>query len=112
FSELFDAQGTNGQIQDPLYDRQSFEISVTRGGNPNLAPEVAKTLTAGVVWSPSFALLEGFQMSVDWFDVQIDGAVALLGHQRFVDECRNNPQSSLFNIVVFTSQNVVTRVFD
>lgn len=112
FSELFDAQGTNGQIQDPFYNRTSFEITVTRGGNPNLAPEVANTLTAGVVWSPSFSLLDGFQMSVDWFDVQVDGSVALLGAQRFVDECRNNPQSSLCDFIVFSAQNVVSRVFD
>jgi len=112
FSELFDAQGTNGQIQDPLYNGQSFEISVTRGGNPNLSPEKANTLTAGVVWSPSFSFLDGLQLSVDWFDVQVEGSVALLGHQRFVDECRANSKSSLCEFVTFNPQNQVIRVFD
>jgi outer membrane receptor protein involved in Fe transport len=112
FSELFDAQGTNGQIRDPLYNEQSFEITVTRGGNPNLAPEEANTNTAGIVWSPSFALLDGLQLSVDWFDVQVDGSVALLGQQRFVDECRANSSSSLCSFIVFNAQNQVVRVFD
>ncbi|MGV3591541.1 MAG: TonB-dependent receptor domain-containing protein [Gammaproteobacteria bacterium] len=112
FSELFDAQGTNGQVMDPLYNGQSFEISVTRGGNPNLAPEEANTLTAGVVWSPSFSFLEGLQMSVDWYDVQVEGSVALLGHQRMLDECRGNAQSPLCEFVVFNPQNQVVRIFD
>ncbi len=112
FSELFDAQGTNGQIQDPLYNGKAFEISVTRGGNPNLAPEEANTVTAGVVWSPSFSFLEGLQLSVDWYDVQVEGSVALLGAQRFVDECRNNNLSSLCDFITFNSNNEVSRVFD
>lgn len=112
FSELFDAQGTNGQVQDPFFNGRSFEITVTRGGNPNLSPEEADTITAGVVWTPSFSFLDGLQTSIDWFDVQVDGSVALLGQQRFVDECRRNPQSSLCDFIVFNDANEVTRVFD
>jgi iron complex outermembrane receptor protein len=112
FSELFDAQGTNGQVLDPKFNGQSFEISVTRGGNPNLSPEEANTLTAGVVWSPSFALLDGLQMSVDWFDVKVQGSVALLGQQRFLDECRANAQSPLCDAIVFNAQNQVVRIYD
>lgn len=112
FSELFDAQGTNGQVMDPLYNGQSFEISVTRGGNPNLSPEEANTLTAGIVWSPSFSFLDGVQMSVDWYDVEVEGSVALLGHQRFMDECRANAASPLCEFVVFNPQNQVVRIYD
>jgi iron complex outermembrane recepter protein len=112
FSELFDAQGTNGQIMDPLFNGASSEISVTRGGNPNLAPEEANTLTAGVVWSPSFSFLDGLQMSVDWYDVQVEGSVALLGHQRMLDECRANSASPLCEFIVFSAENRVIRVYD
>ncbi len=112
FSELFDAQGTNGQVLDPRFNGQSFEISVTRGGNPALSPEKANTLTAGVVWQPSFALLQGLQLSVDWFDVKVTDSVALLGQQRFLDECRGNAQSPLCEFIVFNPQNQVVRIFD
>jgi len=112
FSELFDAQGTNGQVMDPVWNGQSFEISVTRGGNQNLAPEKANTLTAGVVWTPSFAFLDGLQLSVDWYDVKVTDSVALLGHQRMLDECRGNTQSPLCQFVVFDPTNHVVRIFD
>ena len=111
FSELFDAQGTNGQVLDPLYNGASYEISVTRGGNPNLAPEEANTLTAGVVWSPSFSFLDGLQISVDWFDVEVEGSVALLGHQRILDECRAN-SGPLCEFIVFSPDNRVVRIYD
>ena len=65
-----------------------------------------------MVWSPSFSFLEGLQLSVDWYDVQVEGSVALLGAQRFVDECRNNNLSSLCDFITFNSNNEVSRVFD
>jgi outer membrane receptor protein involved in Fe transport len=55
------------------------------GGNPDLKPEKADTWTAGVVFQPSF--LEGFQASLDWYEVTIKGAIAQLGGQAIVDQC-------------------------
>ncbi len=37
-------------------------------------PEVTKTRTVGATFSPSF--LEGFNLSVDYYDIQIDNAIA------------------------------------
>jgi iron complex outermembrane receptor protein len=110
FSELFDAQGTNGVVLDPRFDRREFQITVTQGGNPNLAPEVANTLTAGLVWSPSFSFLDGLQMSVDWYDVQIDDAVGTLGAQRIADECFINNVQSLCQQIVLNERNEVARL--
>ncbi|WP_269714012.1 TonB-dependent receptor plug domain-containing protein [Caulobacter sp. NIBR2454] len=47
------------------------------GGNPNLAPEVADTLTIGAVYQPSF--LPRLAITVDWFDIQIDDQIASFG---------------------------------
>ena len=55
------------------------------GGNPDLKPEKADTTTAGIVFQPSF--LEGFQASLDWYEVVIKGAIATLGAQNIVDQC-------------------------
>ena len=89
FSELFDAQGTAGSAMDPEFGDIEQQFSLTRGGNPNLKPEEAETVTAGIVWTPS-AFLSGLQASVDYFDVEIDGSVATYGTQRIVDECFDN----------------------
>lgn len=51
-------------------------INVQGGGNPNLLPEVARTSTAGVVYSPSW--LPRFQVSVDYYNIRIDNAIATI----------------------------------
>jgi outer membrane receptor protein involved in Fe transport len=57
------------------------------GGNPNLVPEVADTWTAGVVLQPGF--LPGFSMSVDWFNIKVDGAIQGIGADTIVTQCTN-----------------------
>jgi iron complex outermembrane recepter protein len=51
----------------------------TISGNPNLKPETASTITAGVVLSSPFAtpLLSRLRLSVDWYDVKIDHAIGV-----------------------------------
>src|SRR5690606_24488010 len=43
------------------------------GGNPDLVPEVAKSWTGGVTFSPSF--LSGFNFSIDYYDIEIGNAI-------------------------------------
>jgi len=112
FSELFDAQGSNGVIQDPRFDRREFQITLTQGGNANLAPEVADTITAGVVWTPTGSFLDGLQISVDWYDVQIKGAVGTLGAQRIAEECFLNNNQSLCAQIQLNERNEVTRIYN
>jgi outer membrane receptor protein involved in Fe transport len=85
FSELFDQQGTAGQIIDGALG--TYQITLVNGGNPNLAPEEADTTTVGVVWQPTASFLDGLQMSVDWYEIEVEGLVGSLGQQRIVDEC-------------------------
>lgn len=51
-------------------------INVQGGGNPSLLPEVARTTTAGVVYSPSW--LSRFQISVDYYKITINNAIATI----------------------------------
>lgn len=50
------------------------QIEATFLGNTNLKEEQADTLTAGVQLTPSFA--PGLTLSVDYFDIKVDGYVA------------------------------------
>ena len=43
------------------------------GGNPDLRPETADSVTAGFVWSP--ARLEGFRLEGSWFRVRFDDRI-------------------------------------
>lgn len=52
-------------------------ISQVSGGNPNVGPEKSNTTTFGVVLQPRF--VPGLAMSVDYFKINLDGAIAPLG---------------------------------
>jgi outer membrane receptor protein involved in Fe transport len=54
-------------------------------GNPDLKPEIAKTYGAGVVLTPTF--LPGFALSVDYYNIKIDGSISSLTAQTLVDQC-------------------------
>lgn len=47
------------------------------GGNPNLAAEASETITFGAVLTPEF--VPGLALSVDWYSIGINGAIAQLG---------------------------------
>ncbi|HEU0095531.1 MAG TPA: TonB-dependent receptor, partial [Rhizomicrobium sp.] len=47
------------------------------GGNPALSQEQSETITFGSVITPSF--VPGLALSVDWFSIGINGAIAQLG---------------------------------
>ena len=54
-------------------------------GNGALVPEVAKTYGAGVILTPRF--LPGLALSVDYFDIKLQGAIASLTAQTLIDQC-------------------------
>jgi outer membrane receptor protein involved in Fe transport len=84
FAERFNLQGGGGNIIDPQLGGGTYEITVTSGGNPNLAPEEADTITAGFVIQPPNS---GIQFSLDWYEIDLAGAVGQLGQQRIVNDC-------------------------
>ena len=50
------------------------QINTTNGGNPNLVPETANTYTVGFVLQP--LALPGFNMSLDYYDINIKEAIS------------------------------------
>ena len=57
----------------------------TIGGNVELQPEVAITRTIGIVAEPRF--LPAFNATVDWWDINLHGAIAQIGAQTIIDTC-------------------------
>jgi iron complex outermembrane receptor protein len=55
------------------------------GGNPDLRPETARTLTLGAVIQPDF--LPAFSATVDWYRVNITDAIEAPDAQQVADEC-------------------------
>ena len=44
------------------------------GSNPNLTPELAKSKTLGVVWSPRW--VEGLDLSLDWYQIKMTNLIS------------------------------------
>ncbi len=62
---------------------------ILSGGNPNLTEETSDSLTLGVVWQPSF--LKGVNLSIDYFDIDIDQVITAPTAQQIMDACYDSP---------------------
>jgi iron complex outermembrane recepter protein len=76
-----------GQSQSGNLENIAGQYNFKQGGNPDLGAEEADTVTLGVVWTPSF--LPRFNLSIDYFNVKVDGAIQTLGAQNTLDLCYN-----------------------
>lgn len=59
------------------------------GGNPNLQPETAESVSFGFVWQSEF--IEGFGMSVDYWHVTLEDAIGAVGAQTNATRCVDSP---------------------
>ncbi len=76
----FDADG-NYVFADPL----SASFGGLQGGNRNLTEETADTVTYGFVFQPTF--FEGFSLTVDYWDIEIEDAIQAVSSQDIVNGC-------------------------
>ncbi|MGE4063743.1 MAG: TonB-dependent receptor plug domain-containing protein [Rhodospirillaceae bacterium] len=84
--ELFSGGTTGTGTVIDRFRNETYAILTNTVGNPNLKPEKADTTGIGVVLQPTF--LPGVGASVDYYNIDIKGAVATLGSQRIVDRCQ------------------------
>jgi outer membrane receptor protein involved in Fe transport len=99
FAERFDVQGGGGSIQEnaianipnPGGVLTTFQITSTNIGNPDLKPETADTVTAGIVVQPEDT---GLQFSMDWYDIDLADAIGQIGVQGIVNECTTSGGTS------------------
>lgn len=75
----------SGTIIDPFRNNQSYALITATVGNPALLPEKSDTTGLGVVFQPEF--LPGFGASVDYYNINIKGALGALSGQAVVDQC-------------------------
>lgn len=110
-SELFQSSATNfGVVRDPrpVSGNSAPLINTITGGNRNLDPEKADTVTAGIVLSPSF--LPGLRAAIDYYDIDIQGAIGTLRPQEIIDRCFVGGSSDLCRFITIDSANTITRV--
>ncbi|HEU4617718.1 MAG TPA: TonB-dependent receptor [Gammaproteobacteria bacterium] len=94
--ERFDRQGQGTSVDDPLLANRYTTFQL-RGGNPNVSPEVADTVTLGAVFQPRN--IEGLSMSLDWYDIDMSDSIDFIGVQEIVDQCFDTGSAAFCNRV-------------
>ena len=87
----------NGSTVGPN-NQANAQIRITVGGNPELGPETSTSKTLGVVYSPSW--VQGLDLTLDWWEIEIETAIVTQGAQAVVDGCyRSGVQANCDQIV-------------
>ena len=76
------AAGCGGQ-STPQLDTQ---VLARVGGNPDLTAETGDTVTAGLVWTPTFGDHD-ISVTVDWWQIELEDLITTLGVQFILDDC-------------------------
>ncbi|WP_354693526.1 TonB-dependent receptor domain-containing protein [Elongatibacter sediminis] len=85
---LFNLFASTQQIIAPVSDPLTGVSGITAqigGGNPNLNPESADTVSFGLGYRPNW--LPGLTLSVDYYDIEITDAINTVNSQTIVDVC-------------------------
>jgi outer membrane receptor protein involved in Fe transport len=105
--ERFESQRGGVNVMDPENNNDTISTASFSGGNPNVGLETALTNTAGIAYEP----VDRFSMTLDWYDIDLDGAIGQLGNQTIVDTCsQSGGQSSLCQFVVRDVTGQIVRV--
>lgn len=72
----------------PAFTQATLGFNVDSGGNPNLQEEKSETFTVGAVISPPF--LDGFNLTVDYFQIKVDDAIVSINANQTLDDCFTN----------------------
>jgi hypothetical protein len=101
FAEIFLTGTGGGSVQDRFRNNEvNNALTVLAMSNPALGAETGDTLTTGFVWQPDFAnWIDGLQVSVDWYDIDLSNAVVPYGAQRIVDDCFNTGLASVCDLI-------------
>jgi outer membrane receptor protein involved in Fe transport len=96
-NELYQAGTANSDsVRNPKFTTdlangpQFFSYSGLTTGNPDLEPEEADSWNIGAVFSPRF--LRGFTASVDYFRIDLKGAIDSISAQEIVNRCNEGRQ--------------------
>ena len=78
------------------YDQGNSQIRISVGGNTNLQPETSITKTLGFVWSPEY--VKGFDVSIDWWKIDLKNTVGTFGGQFILEQCILNGFQNFCNL--------------
>lgn len=66
-------------VNDPARNGELVEATAINGGNPELLPVEGESLSAGFVWTPSFAA--DLRLTASWWQIELDQRVSFVPYQ-------------------------------
>lgn len=100
------AQYGNGLSTNFIPQCVSNQCSVLTGGNPNLDPEEANTISIGFTLTPR--ALPNFTMSVDWYQIEMEGLVGNIPLDIIMQGCLDGSTPSYCQYIVRSAQGSIT----
>jgi len=85
---------TAGQYGNIVASPASQYNSVS-GGNQELDPEVADTISFGIVARP----MDNLTISVDYWSIELEDAIGSIGEATIIEQCAENGTQSLCNLI-------------
>lgn len=71
------------------------QYNLISGGNPDLQPETAKTLTFGIVGNP----FENFNFSIDYWDIKLSDVISSVSPTQALDQCALTGVAAYCNLI-------------
>lgn len=106
-SELFAIQSINiPTVIDPFRNNQSVLVTRYTGGNPNLRPEIAHTLSFGGSYAPHY--VPGLNFSVDYYEIDIKDVIGTISAQDAINRCFAGYQPACATIVRDSTGTITT----
>ena len=87
-SELY-STGSSGGTQGTLnpFTGVIARVNTQSGGNPNLTPEIADSLTAGIIFQPHWGITQGLKVAVDYYHIKIQDVIANVATNDAINRC-------------------------
>ncbi|WP_088330653.1 TonB-dependent receptor [Lacimicrobium sp. SS2-24] len=85
------------QYQSPALTSPAGQYNTITGGNPNLDPEESDTFSFGFALSPS--ALPGFNMNIDYFDIEVEKAITNIPQTTIIQNCGATGDPTFCNLV-------------
>jgi outer membrane receptor protein involved in Fe transport len=80
-----------------ILENPAGQYNTLEGGNPALDPEVADTITAGIVFTPQ--AIPTLSVTLDYYDIKVKERIGTLGANQIVNTCAENGDPVLCALV-------------
>jgi outer membrane receptor protein involved in Fe transport len=86
------------------------QIRTQSGGNPNLKPETAKIITAGIVLEPS--MVKNLTITIDYYNILIDQTISSYGASNILGGCYSGTSPQYCDLIKRDSNGVISNIFN